>query len=161
MRNSELDKCRSCQQLKKIICKQQCRNCYERELRKKNPEFHKRQLENCRKWNKAHKEYKAAYDKSKRVEAGEIGLAKRRVYSLKWRYGLTIKDRDKLFENGCAICGKLTGLTVDHNHDTNKIRGCLCRVHNLLIGRLGDNFEDALIVTARILHYLGKEQNRE
>src|ERR1035438_897110 len=69
------------------------------------------------------------------------------------RYGLTIKEYDKMVktQNGlCAIChkpekalnrGNLTNLSPDHNHITKKVRGLLCRKCNDLLGRAEDSIE--------------------
>lgn len=74
-----------------------------------------------------------------------------------WRVGLTREEVEKatlFFEEiqggVCAICGETenildhrTGLTyalsLDHNHNTGKLRGLLCKVCNITIGRLKDN----------------------
>lgn len=53
----------------------------------------------------------------------------------------------KLFEEQggvCAICstpenGRYSNLSIDHNHDTNEIRGLLCNNCNRGIGLLKDN----------------------
>lgn len=39
----------------------------------------------------------------------------------------------------CAICGTVTDLVYDHDHDTMQFRGVLCRLHNAAIGQLGDS----------------------
>lgn len=43
--------------------------------------------------------------------------------------------------NQCAICSKETTLCVDHNHETKKIRGLLCRTCNIGLGCFGDRIE--------------------
>ena len=67
---------------------------------------------------------------------------------------------------GCAICGvQLTiyeGLSsndavVDHDHDTDQIRGLLCRRCNLGIGYFDDNPENVL----RAAEYLLKAVDTE
>lgn len=57
---------------------------------------------------------------------------------LKRTYGLTLKQYDKMIEDQggvCAICGGINEnghrLAVDHNHETGKVRGLLCRKCNL------------------------------
>jgi len=71
----------------------------------------------------------------------------RREYSLKKKYGITVKQYDELLEKQnqcCAICDKhasefKTRLAVDHNHVTGEIRGLLCTYCNhRLIGRHRD-----------------------
>ena len=62
-------------------------------------------------------------------------------------------------QNGvCAICslretrklrGKITALSVDHNHRTKKIRGLLCHKCNLALGFLSvDKHGDKLLQSA-------------
>lgn len=62
---------------------------------------------------------------------------------LKHRYGITVEDFNKMLEaqnNVCAICknketikGK-SNLSIDHCHDTRKVRGLLCDSCNKGIG---------------------------
>ena len=74
---------------------------------------------------------------------------KLRDHNLKKKYGITIADYEKLFEdqNGtCAICDKpetrictkgiIQSLSVDHDHNTGLIRGLLCDRCNKAIGLL-------------------------
>ncbi len=61
------------------------------------------------------------------------------------QYGITLAEYDELFEkqNGnCAVCGlpEITRrLSVDHNHETNEIRGLLCSKCNFFIGLAQEN----------------------
>jgi len=88
-----------------------------------------------------------------------------RASKLKIKYGITLEDFDKVFEQQggvCAICGKpetflhQTGvvcrLAVDHNHKTGKIRGLLCRVCNQGLGSFKDNSENL----SNAIKYLGR-----
>ena len=57
--------------------------------------------------------------------------------------------------NSCAICGvEATGLkrelSVDHNHETNKIRGLLCHHCNIGLG----NFKDSTTLLSVAIEYL-------
>ncbi len=57
-------------------------------------------------------------------------------------YGLTTKEVNSLIEaqNGhCAICPKTTGLSVDHDHVTGKVRQILCKQCNSMLGMARDN----------------------
>lgn len=78
---------------------------------------------------------------AKRFCSKECSLAHRRPE----KYGLT---RDKLAalldQHGvCAICGTdqwgAKGPQVDHDHETGKVRGVLCRRCNLALGNLDDD----------------------
>lgn len=65
---------------------------------------------------------------------------------LETKYKISLEEYNKLLKlqlNGCAIC-KLscsTGdkLSVDHNHETGKIRGLLCKSCNLALGNLKED----------------------
>jgi len=86
--------------------------------------------------------------------------------ALSWRaclkkFGITEDDYNKMFESQlglCAICHKPEAeikLAVDHDHDTGRIRGLLCKKCNMGIGLLGDN-PDTL---ATALLYLRRASN--
>ncbi len=69
-----------------------------------------------------------------------------RASNLKHSFGLTVDEYDRLLEvqgGLCAICGKKcsTGkrLSVDHDHDTGRVRGLLCMKCNLIIGHANDS----------------------
>ena len=66
------------------------------------------------------------------------------------RYGITIEERDTIFESQnqrCAIChqaglewgNSISGWALDHNHRTGRIRGVLCGHCNTGIGHLRDD----------------------
>lgn len=62
---------------------------------------------------------------------------------LKLKFNLTLEQYDQMLEqqNGkCAICNQIDvsgkRLSVDHDHQTGKIRGLLCMNCNLLLGRV-------------------------
>lgn len=80
---------------------------------------------------------------------------------LKNRYNITLEEYNKLLEfqqNGCAICRKLCAsgkkLSVDHDHETNIIRGLLCYNCNSALGFL---YEDENIIW-NMLEYLKKHK---
>ena len=41
----------------------------------------------------------------------------------------------------CEICHRSSPLVADHDHQTNKFRGWLCRTCNMGLGMFGDNRE--------------------
>jgi len=58
------------------------------------------------------------------------------------RYGITYADYQRMLElqkGLCAICNRSAKLDVDHNHETGRVRGLLCRKCNLGIGYLKDD----------------------
>lgn len=67
-----------------------------------------------------------------------------RGYSLKGNTGLSLDDYNALFaaQNGvCAICGeppKRYRFSIDHDHDTNIVRGLLCQRCNRYMAALDD-----------------------
>jgi hypothetical protein len=62
----------------------------------------------------------------------------RRRYRLA-SYGLSESDWQRISRNGCSICCKRSDLVVDHNHNTGKVRGALCRQCNAAIGLLQES----------------------
>ena len=54
------------------------------------------------------------------------------------KYRISYAERLAMGDN-CVICGSTEHLCVDHCHETNEVRGLLCRRCNLGIGHLGDN----------------------
>lgn len=58
------------------------------------------------------------------------------------KYGLTNEAYQALYaaQSGvCAICYRAGILCVDHNHETNKVRGLLCTCCNTALGSLQDS----------------------
>jgi len=115
-----------------------------------------------KKWRTENKERKRKYDKEWRTKnkkrKGECNKRWRdknkerlaawfRENDLKKKYGLTIEDYKEMIasQNGvCAICGhppNSKGFSVDHKHETGKVRGLLCSKCNIVIGLLGDSPE--------------------
>ncbi len=79
------------------------------------------------------------------------------------QYGLSINDYDQLSKQQggvCSICGlpetkksfgtRTRRLSVDHNHETGKVRGLLCNQCNVGLG----NFNDDIDVMASAISYL-------
>ena len=68
-----------------------------------------------------------------------------RIYDLKRRYNITLEQYHLMVINQsgkCAICRKEFTQTpcIDHCHETNKVRGLLCRWCNFGVGFI-DNYE--------------------
>ena len=83
-----------------------------------------------------------------------------RKHNLKYRYGITEEDYEKLLvqqKYSCKICGQKPDkcqtqpdkcqtqpdkpLYVDHCHQTKAIRGLLCHKCNIALGHMNDNPE--------------------
>lgn len=66
---------------------------------------------------------------------------------LKYDYGITLDDYNKMFEEQqgcCKICGRhqinfKRRLAVDHNHKTTEVRGLLCNNCNQRLGYINEN----------------------
>lgn len=88
-------------------------------------------------------------DEQRVAEGTRYGtLEQRRARTLRFHYGMTPEEYDELFsaQNGvCAICQQLcrTGrhLAVDHDHETDEVRGLLCAPCNTAIGLMEDDPE--------------------
>jgi len=80
--------------------------------------------------------------------------ATRRDRRLRCEYGITSDQYDQMLsdqEGRCAICNDYMSVPcVDHNHETKKVRGLLCRACNAGIGQLRDDPE----IVACALRYL-------
>lgn len=112
---------------------------YQKEWFKKHPNYHKE-------WNRKN------FDKKN---------AKR----YKWLYGITLEQYNAMFDiqkGCCAICNKhqtefKRRLSVDHCHETGKVRQLLCDLCNRALGYFKDSPE--LLETAA--SYLRKHNGAE
>jgi hypothetical protein len=132
-----------------------CRKCYLAKYRKEHRDENTRPYDiraTCHP-DRPHKArglciacYKKEPDVAAKIKAYTV--VNRRRDLLKHRYGLDIATYDALAasqNNVCAICGqpprgKMQRLSVDHDHDSGKVRGLLCITCNRTIGYL-DNPE--------------------
>lgn len=80
------------------------------------------------------KEVKKAYTKKHNKAKAEHYREKRRQTT----YGIT-PEEFAVFVDECGICGTDKKLVLDHNHETGKMRGKLCRKHNMGLGLFGDS----------------------
>ena len=79
------------------------------------------------------------------------------VRYLSQKYNIPVKEVETTLKraNGqCEICGSQENLHFDHCHKHLTARGILCCSCNTLIGRLGDNYEEASVQVKKILKYL-------
>ena len=72
----------------------------------------------------------------------------------KKRYGITSKEADNL-KKECELCGTTKNLHIDHNHETNEVRGVLCTNCNRGIGHL----KDSPTLLLKAVEYLEKYGN--
>lgn len=89
---------------------------------------------------------------------------KYKQYRLKGRYGISLEiyQRMEVEQHGrCKICrrketlidgrtGRVRKLTVDHNHQTGRIRGLLCSQCNRSVG----GFRDSISILQSAINYL-------
>ena len=111
-----------------------------------------RKCKNCKK-DKPIEEYHYRNDIQKyRKKCKECRRLHHYDYNLKRRYGISLKDKQSMFEaqgKCCSICGKSgeshRGFHVDHCHTQEKIdkykcvRGVLCNECNAGLGMFKDN----------------------
>lgn len=64
-----------------------------------------------------------------------------RARRMKWQYGLTVEQIAEMAGERCRICGReyLGVPVVDHDHETKRVRGVICRRCNAALGLMGDN----------------------
>ena len=73
----------------------------------------------------------------------------KRKWRMKSQFGLSMADLQAIYEKQnyeCAIChipesALSKALHLDHNHQTNAIRGLLCATCNLSLGQVSDNLQ--------------------
>jgi hypothetical protein len=114
--------------------------------------------EYMKKWKKENPDYQREWylkNREKSIERNKkwakLNPDKKRSNTLKCLFGITLEDYNKMLEaqNGvCAICGKeethknqygVVSLSVDHDHQTGKVRGLLCSKCNKMLGLSNDN----------------------
>lgn len=96
-----------------------------------------------KRWREEHKRYLIDYDRMR-------------------KYNLLPDEYNELFQQQsgyCAICRKhqyklKKRLVIDHSHDTNEIRGLLCNVCNLHLGRFEKGRKYNPYLTQRFMKYL-------
>lgn len=111
-------------------------------------------LQNSKAINERVKEYnqknypqKLERDKRRDAKYPEKTIRRRRNSHLKGKFGITIEQYEQMLEGQggvCDICKEDNGgrnFSVDHDHNTGKVRGLLCDHCNTGIGRLKENIE--------------------
>lgn len=120
-------------------CKE-CRNTSYNTYYKNNPNKVKEK-------NDSQKENRKLFYSSKK------GIESSRRSHLKRNFNITLEEYNEMLikqEYKCAICGGFETdyrnevLSVDHCHNTNKIRGLLCNTCNRALGLFKDNKENLI-----------------
>jgi hypothetical protein len=98
-----------------------------------------------RRWNAAHPKERREHVRKYLVRHPEY----KPDYQLRYNYGITLAEYNRLLKKQkgrCAICKmpppkhwRFKRLSVDHCHTTNRNRGLLCHVCNLVVGQFKDN----------------------
>jgi hypothetical protein len=109
--------------------------------------------------NKKYREKNKELIREKQRKFNKENPIKRKNSMLKYQYGITLIDYNKMFEQQkgkCAICKRhqnnLTRtLSVDHNHKTNKVRALLCVTCNTDVSVVENRLEE-------MLNYLNKHR---
>jgi ribosomal protein L40E len=140
----EKELCQHCDKGNPIHARGYCRNCYDRQLKLKNPEYAKRQNDNMKAWRLANQDKVKQREKERNQDP--VYREKERIRkwtSLLAKYGLVQADYDQLVTEGCQLCGAVEAASyhLDHCHTTGKFRGLLCSKCNNGLGMLGDNLE--------------------
>jgi hypothetical protein len=179
-----MKKCTKCKKLKELTefskhpsykdgrrshCKS-CNNKYAKELRQTNDKFKESQKTKTKNWIKKNinyvrmkgREYNKNPNNKKR-----IALNKRKSMLMR-KYGLTLSKFNEIWKSQgckCAICGrskhmkdKKRNFHVDHDHETNVVRGILCSWCNLWVGWLVDDkrLETVIEYKKRNVHTIGE-----
>lgn len=124
--------------------------CIKCNIEKPYSEFHKRKISKDGYRNDC-KLCKIEYDKNYWEKNKEKRHKQDRRARLKREYGISIEEYNKMYKeqnNKCGICGnketqkqngKIIHLAIDHDHDTDEIRGLLCSRCNSLLGFVDDD----------------------
>jgi hypothetical protein len=121
----------------------------QRQQRKHYLSHRKKRLANSARWKEQNPELVQEY--STRKDRRAIRAAARRRYQAKERgWAECTEYPAPPTDNKCAICHREALLCLDHDHETGKFRGYICRDCNMALGKLGDTTE----AIRRVLAYL-------
>ena len=118
-----------------------------------------------------YRQYRRKYESQLKQNKKEYKLRMKRsnYYSLAKKLNCSVEHIMEIYNNlfneqqgYCAICGihqseKTKAFALDHNHETNQIRGLLCNKCNLAIGLLDDSEGVCLNAVEYLFNY--KEEN--
>lgn len=106
-----------------------------------NVEYQQRAKAGILKWQQNNPEKVARYTKASRYRR---------------RFGIELEDFEDLVaqqESLCEICGGLTALVPDHDHETGKFRGAICADCNSGLGLFADSPDRMLAAAAYLLKH--------
>ncbi len=119
----------------------------------------------------ARREALSRYNNSPKGAAARARFAsdRRQDGHLRWLYGIGLEDYLNLMayqDDLCLVCHKRDiQLYVDHNHQTGRVRGLLCNLCNVSLGRLEDSPHRVgraiKYLTNKPEFHLGKEREKQ
>ena len=145
-----------------------CKNLDSKERISQYSEEKKEQIKQERRENhKKNRESRIIANKQNKQTITKNGLTRSQEYMLKHNFNMSGEEYIKMFNSQqglCEICkkaevvsdvrlNKIRNLAVDHNHDTNQVRGLLCIKCNSAIGHLNDDIDLIYISLLYLLKY--------
>jgi hypothetical protein len=124
----------------------QCKEC----KYKLSAEYQKARYEESPEFREKKSEYHRNYYENNKDKIIKDG----RLYVLRTKYNLTEEEFNELAKDGCMICGGRERLAVDHDHETNEVRGILCVKCNTALG----SFDDSIELLYKAISYLKKNE---
>jgi hypothetical protein len=156
----------------------QCTACKRDKPLEEFGNFHGRpnkQCKVCREYHNKRWNLNTNKEKYKRKEYYQMNKEKHHLRNFKnailKKYGLSVEEYNIMLsnqKNRCAICGTEFILDrsksnlqllpcVDHSHQTNKVRGLLCRMCNVFLGHIEIGLYDKAINYLRVSEMKDKE----
>jgi len=133
-----------------------CDPCYRSMLKQTKPEYAALCRRSRQNWKKANPEKLKAqrrlYDIRRRARLGGPAFNATKRHRMSHDEYLALVERSGGI---CGICQKKARLYIDHDHNTDVIRGMLCNSCNAGMGALGDSV-DGLMAAVR---YLSQESH--
>jgi len=119
-------------------------------MSKYNPDYYQKNKdkikERNKKWYNEHKDYMKPRMKKYSHDYYQQHIEEIKEYHITRLYGLSLSEFNAILEQQdykCAICGKplenRKNVHIDHDHETQRVRGVLCGSCNMGIGQFGDN----------------------
>lgn len=153
------------------ICSKEYKNKpdYKEKAREYSKKYRKENLKQCQEAAKRYREKNKQIIKEKYSESRkkyrEQNVQSITIGKIRWQFNISSQKAEELYfkklDGICEICGqketltrnnKIRKLSIDHNHQTNKIRGLLCSKCNTLLGRA----EDSIQILKQAIEYLEK-----
>jgi hypothetical protein len=141
---------------RKVKARGLCAGCYEKDLRKRNPGYRLRQIENTKRWRQENPKKAKLADQRKRTPEYRKKKNQRQRKRTWERWNFTEEEYKALCASGCSICGSTKRMHIDHDHKTGLYRGMLCGKCNNAIGLFNDNKE----LLANAIKYLDDYEQR-